>query len=150
MLGAIIDLFRREWARQICEDHWILGKPARDLVVCGAGIAKFDMPALFCRATVLGVVAHAEAYDLFLKARSIDLANTANFLFAEDPTLYPKTTKEMAGRLGVSERKGSSKSVWDLHAAGDHKAIEQRTEAELRTIIEIYQRVRTRIAPHRA
>ncbi|HEY0096046.1 MAG TPA: hypothetical protein VGB96_17080, partial [Archangium sp.] len=49
LLRAIKARFELEWQRQRDEGVRVLGKPAKDLVVCGAGIAKFDLPALYCR-----------------------------------------------------------------------------------------------------
>jgi hypothetical protein len=53
--------------------------------------------------------------------------------------LYPKTTREMAGRLGLRERKGSSKGVWESYESRDHRAIEQRTEHGLRLVLDLYK-----------
>lgn len=145
LLGAIKARFEEEWRRQREENVWILGKPAVDLVVCGAGVAKFDLPVLFCRAQFNEIADPAELFEVFLKARPIDLANEASFLFPEEPVLYPKTTREMAGRLGLKERKGSSKSVWDSYERRDYAAIERRTTEELRTVLELYKRLQGRI-----
>jgi hypothetical protein len=123
----------------------ILGKPAKDLVLCGAGIAKFDLPALYCRALFNEIADPAELFEVFFKARPIDLANEASFLFPEEPVLYPKTTKEMAGRLGLRELKGSSKGVWESYESGDYAAIERRTADELRLVMELYKRLQARV-----
>jgi hypothetical protein len=149
LMKAITARFEQEWHRQRQEEVRVLGKPAKDLVVCGAGISKFDLPALYCRAQLHGIADPAQLFELFFKARPIDLANVASFLFPSEPILYPKTTKEMAGRLGVSERKGSSKGVWECYESGDHAAIEQRTRTELLTVLELYTRLQGRIAQPR-
>jgi len=145
LLRAIKARFEREWQRQRDEGVRILGKPAKDLVVCGAGIAKFDLPALYCRSLFNEVADPAELFEVYFKARPIELSNEASFLFPEEPVLYPKTTKEMAGRLGLKENKGSSKGVWELYESGDHAGIERRTEDELRLVLELYERLRRRI-----
>ncbi len=146
LLGAIQRRFEEEWERQRAENARILGKPAVDLVVCGAGITKFDLPALYCRSLFNEIASPAELFEVFFKARPIDLANEASFLFPEEPVLYPKTTREMAGRLGLRERKGSSKSVWDSYEGRDYGAIEQRTADELRLVLDIYKRLQGRIS----
>ena len=145
LLRAIQARFEEEWRRQREENVRILGKPAVDLVVCGAGIAKFDLPALYCRSLLHGIAPAEELFELFFKARPIELSNEASFLFPEEPVLYPKTTREMAGRLGLRERKGSSKSVWDSYEQRDYGSIEQRTQEELRLVLELYERLRERI-----
>jgi hypothetical protein len=145
LLSAIKARFEEEWRLQREENVRILGKPAVDLVVCGAGITKFDLPALYCRCLFNELASPAELFELFFKARPIELANEASFLFPEEPVLYPKTTREMAGRLGLRERKGSSKGVWESYEARDYTAIEQRTEGELRLVLDIYQRLQGRI-----
>ncbi len=151
LLRAIQALFEEEWRRQREENVRILGKPAVDLVVCGAGIAKFDLPALYSRCLLHAIAPAPELFELFFKARPIELSNEASFLFPEEPVLYPKTTREMAGRLGLRERKGSSKSVWDSYEQRDYPAIEQRTREELRLVLDIYERLRARILqPSRA
>ncbi|MDC0709733.1 hypothetical protein POL68_14775 [Stigmatella sp. ncwal1] len=145
LLLAIKARFEKEWHLQRQEAVRILGKPAQDLVVCGAGIAKFDIPALFCRSHVNGICDPAELFELYFKARPIELSNVASFLFRSERILYPKTTKEMAGRLGLSEKKGSSKSVWECYETRDYATIEQRTRAELLTVLHIYKRLQDRI-----
>ena len=139
LLRAIKSLFEREWTRQVEEGAKILGKRINDLVLCGAGIAKLDLPGLYCRSVLHGIADPAELFELFFKSRPIELSNEASFLFPEEPHLYPKTTKEIAGRLGLKEEKGSSKTVWELYEAKEYEAIEKRTEAELRTVLKIYQ-----------
>src|SRR6218665_2311180 len=145
LLHAIRERFEEEWARQRAENARVLGKPVVDLVVCGAGIARFDLPALYCRSLLHEVASAVELFELYFKARPIDLANEAGFLFPEEPHLYPKTTRELAGRLGLRERKGSSKSVWDSYERGEHEAIERRTADELRLVVELYRRLRERV-----
>lgn len=145
LLRAIQALFEQEWQRQREENVRILGKPAVDLVVCGAGITKFDLPALYCRGLLHGIAPAADLFELFFKARPIELSNEASFLFPEEPVLYPKTTREMAGRLGLRERKGSSKSVWDSYEQRDYASIEQRTQEELRLVLALYARLRERV-----
>lgn len=145
LLGAIQRRFEQEWELQRAEGVRILGKPAVDLVVCGAGITKFDLPALYCRSLLHAPARAADWFDLFFKARPIDLAHEASFLFPEEPVLYPKTTREIAGRLGLREHKGSSKSVWDCYERGEHDVIEQRTAGELRLVLELYTRLQRRV-----
>jgi hypothetical protein len=145
LLEAIKARFEVEWQRQRDEGVRVLGKPAKDLVVCGAGIAKFDLPVLYCRSLFNEIADPAELFEVFFKARPIDLANEASFLFPEEPILYPKTTREMAGRLGLREQKGSSKSVWDLYESRDYAAIERRTADELLLVLDIYKRLQGRI-----
>ena len=145
LLSAIKARFEDEWRRQREEKVWVLGKPATDLVVCGAGISKFDLPALYCRSLFNEIASPAELFEVFFKARPIDLANGASFLFPEEPILYPKTTREMAGRLGLRERKGSSKGVWESYESRDYGAIERRTEDELRLVLDLYKRLQARI-----
>ncbi|WP_375769515.1 hypothetical protein NR798_01125 [Archangium gephyra] len=151
LLRAIKARFELEWQRQREEKVRVLGKPAMDLVVCGAGITKFDLPALYCRSLFNGLASPAELFEVFFKSRPIELANEASFLFPEEPILYPKTTREMAGRLGLHERKGSSKSVWESYERRDYAAIEQRTADELRLVLDLYQRLQAKIVrPSRA
>ena len=145
LLLAIRECFEQEWERQRAERVRVLGKPAVDLVVCGAGVARFDLPALYCRSLLHAVAPPEALFELYFKTRPIDLSNEAGFLFPEEPWLYPKTTREMAGRLGLREHKGSSKSVWDSYERGELEAIEQRTAGELRLVLQLYQRLSARV-----
>ena len=110
LLRAIQARFEEEWRRQREENVRILGKPAVDLVVCGAGIAKFDLPALYSRCLLHALAPAEQLFELFFKTRPIELSNEASFLFPEEPVLYPKTTREMAGRDRKSTRLNSSHS----------------------------------------
>jgi hypothetical protein len=145
LLRAIKARFEQEWQRQRDEGVRVLGKPAKDLVVCGAGITKFDLPALYCRCLFNEIADPAELFEVFFKSRPIELANEASFLFPEEPILYPKTTREMAGRLGLREQKGSSKGVWELYESRDFATIERRTADELLLVLELYKRLQGRI-----
>ncbi len=146
MLTDIKARFEREWTANRNEKEEVLGKPIEDLVVCGAGISRFDLPALYCRSVLHEIAPPDDLFDLFLKPKAIDLANTGSCLFREDRTLYPKTTREMAGRLRIPEGKGSSKSVWTLYEENALQDIRARTEEEVRTVIRIYSSLRDRIA----
>ncbi|TET91195.1 MAG: hypothetical protein E3J35_04270 [Methanomassiliicoccales archaeon] len=145
LLNAIKSRFEQEWQKIKQEGVWILGKPLEDLVLCGSGISRFDIPALYCRGVHRQIESPSVLFDLFLKTKQIDLANVGCFLFPDDLTLYPKTTREMAGRLRTVESKASSKGVWDAYDQKDYDYIENRTEGELRTVFQIYNKIQERI-----
>jgi hypothetical protein len=146
LLKAIYDLFRKEWRlHQHQENEWILRKPVTDVVVCGTGIARCDLPALYCRSHIHSIASNIDLFEVFLKSKSIDLANVASFLFPENDLLYPITALEMAGRLRITEKKGSSKKVWDSYEEGDYVSIENRTKSELLNITRIYTALQKRV-----
>lgn len=149
LLRAIKSLFKREWEEQRKEGARILDKPIKDLVVCGAGVAKLDLPALYCRSLYHKIANPADLFEVFLKSRPIELSTAACFLFPDEPHLYPKTTTEIAERLGLIEEKGSSTQVWRWYEEKNFTAIEQRTAAELRTVMQIYQGLRAEIQKRR-
>ncbi|TLZ56725.1 MAG: hypothetical protein E6K17_03885 [Methanobacteriota archaeon] len=146
MMREIKARFELEWQKNAKEKEWVLKKPVEDLVVCGAGISRFDLPALYCRGVLHQLAPPDELFDLFLKCKTIDLANVGSFLFPEDKTLYPKTTREMAGRLGIAEQKGSSKGVWATYDEGDFNQIQARTDAEVTTVMRIYSQLHERVS----
>lgn len=145
LMKAIYDLFRKEWQLHQDEKEWILRKPVTDLVVCGTGIARCDLPALYCRGQLHSVASSTDLFDVFLKTKPIDLANVASFLFPEEDTLYPITAVEMAGRLRLADKKGSSKKVWDCYEDRDYSAIEDRTKSELLSVTRVYTALQKKV-----
>lgn len=145
LLKAIYELFRKEWKLHQQEKEYILRKPATDLIVCGTGIARCDLPALYCRSHIHSVAPNVDLFEVFLKTKPIDLSNVASFLFPEEELLYPITALEMAGRLGISEKKGSSKKVWDSYEDADYDSIENRTKSELINVLRVYTALQKKV-----
>jgi hypothetical protein len=145
LLEEIYALFQAEWKRSREDTKYILKKPVSDLVVCGIGVSRYDLTALLLRCTRYNIDSPEELYNVFLKCRPIDLSDVCTFLFPEERKLYPKTAKEIIGRLRISGGKDSSKSVWDMYDCKDYTSIENRTTVEVRQMLEVYKEVQQRL-----
>ena len=127
------------------EGRWILGKPLVDSVVCGIGISWFDIPALYCRSFRFQIDSPERLFNTYFKTKNIDLANVCSFLFPEENCIYPKTAKEIMGRLKIAGDKDSSKTVWELFDKNDTNKIEKRTTEEVKNVIQIYQKIQDKL-----
>jgi hypothetical protein len=146
MLAKIVSLFEEQWARSEQLNLKTCGHRVTDLLVAGFAIARADLPALFQKANQFKIAPTPELYDIFMKTKTIDLANITTFLFPEDPLLYPKSAKLVVERLDLPiEEKESGKKVWELYEQEKYAQIEKRCEKEVKEMINIYQEIKHRI-----
>ena len=145
LLEQIYKIFIDEWEKTKKENKRILGKPLVDLVVCGIGISRFDIPALYCRSFRFLIDRPDKLFDIYFKTKQIDLANVCSFLFPEEQHIYPKTSKEIMGRMKIKGEKDTSKNVWELFDKNDVDKIETRTTEEVKIILNIYQKSQEQI-----
>ena len=145
LLDQIDNVFIDEWEKTKKEEKWILRKPLVDLVVCGIGISRFDIPALYCRSFRFLIDSPEKLFDIYFKTKQIELANVCSFLFPEEQYIYPKTTKEIMGRIKIKGDKDTSKNVWELFDKNDVDKIESRTTEEVKNILIIYQKCQKHI-----
>lgn len=146
LLREIYELFQQEWKKTKKEEKWILGKPIVDLVVCGIGISWFDISALYCRSVRFQIDSPEQLYNVYFKTRNIDLANVCSFVFPDEKCIYPKTAKEIMGRMDIKKEKSSSKNVWELFDNDDTDKIEKRTTEEIETILQMYRNIQKKIS----
>lgn len=146
LLRAIHELFCDEWANTQKEKKRILGKPIVDLVVCGIGISWFDLHALYCRNIRYHIDSPEQLFNIYFKCRNIELANVCSYLFQEEAHLYPKTAKEIMGRINIKGTKNSSKNVWKMYDADENDNIKKRTTEELKHTLSIYQKIQNDVA----
>ena len=95
MLLDIVDYFKSCWAP-------LKGKKDReaDLIVCGIGISRFDIPIIAFRCNELGVATNEEIWELLFTTKQVDLSNIG-IAYANKRdrkgswVLYPKTANEL-------------------------------------------------------
>ena len=145
MLLEIVEHFKDCWTP-------LKGKEDReaDLIVCGIGISRFDMPIIAFRCNELGVATNEEIWELLFTTKQVDLSNIgiayANKRDCKGSwVLYPKTANELCKEFGVSSAKPSGKKVWDMYQEEDYLGIQTRTEGEVRDTISLYKKMRKRI-----
>jgi hypothetical protein len=139
-LMEIFEYFNKSW--EIIEKRNRKKHP--DLILVGTGISRLDLPALFVRSKFHDVASEDELYEVYLKAKVIDLGNVGIPLFKKTPQiypLYPKTNDELLGELGVNKHKKSGMRVWDMYDRGDFEGIKARTASEVEDAIEIANRI---------
>jgi hypothetical protein len=121
----------------------IKDKPAycADPVICGVGIATFDMPFLYTKFLEYQVAPPAEIYEVFCKNRIVDLSVAGiGFLKKQVPILHPRAHNELADRfLPDREKKPTGKVVWEMYDDREFSAIETRCEGEVREMSAIYE-----------
>lgn len=145
LLQNIYKVFIEEKKKTDKENKWILGKPLADLVVCGIGISWFDIPALYCRSSRFHIDSPEKLFNTYFKTKNIELANVCSFLFPEENCIYPKTAKEIMGRLKIKGDKDTSKNVWELFDKNEVNKIEKRTTEEVKNMLYIYQKTQNKI-----
>jgi hypothetical protein len=146
LLMAIIEYFKKEWELQQKEKATVLNKRVRDLVTCGLGIGRMDLPTLFIRSQEHQILSTAELFDIFMKTRVIDLGQVACFLFPKEKVLYPKTANELTRVLQIGTKlKPSGKNVWDLYDDKKFGEIESRCQQEVDDILEMYYEIKNRM-----
>lgn len=145
MLEDILQYFKDSWGV-------LKGKKDReaDLITCGIGISRFDLPILAYRCNELGVATNEETWELFFTTKQVDLSNVG-IAYANKRdlkgswVLYPKTANELCKEFDLNSVKPSGKKVWDMYDEKDFVGIQKRTEGEVRDTVALYRNMRKRI-----
>ena len=117
-----------------------------DLILCGTGITRSDIPVLYIKSIQHGIDTPANLFDCFFKAKPVDFSEATIPYFRPEPRiLYPKTTNRILEKFKIRSFKDSSTSVWDLYDNREHARIEKRTTHEVLDILEIYNKFLERI-----
>lgn len=120
-------------------------KFAADPVVCGVGIANFDMPFICAKCMEYETAPKDEIYESVCKFRVVDL-NTAALGFVPGKELYPIPHNRIADYfLPARCEKPTGKVVWDMADDKEYSAIETRCETEVREMKEIVCAMLTRL-----
>ena len=145
MLSDIIDYLRSCWSS-------LEGKKDReaDLILCGIGVSRFDVPVIAFRCSELGVATNEDLWEVLFTTKQVDLSNVGiPYPSKRDRdgswVLYPRTANELCREFGVDSVKPSGKRVWDMYLAEDFQGIRSRTEGEVFDSITVYRKMRKRI-----
>lgn len=139
-LTQIYEYFNNSW--KIIDERSRKDHP--DLILAGTGISRLDIPALFVRSTFHQIDSEEALYEVYFKAKVVDLGDAGIPLFKKNPRiypLYPKTTNDLIEELQVKSQKTSGKRVWDLYDTGDFEAIKARTASEVEDAVMIANRI---------
>lgn len=109
-----------------------------DLILCGHGISRFDVPILFIRSLHYAIDEPENIFNTFMKTKQVDLSNVAIPFFNYDKVMYPKTSNSIARRFRIQKEKETGQSVWELYDNSSYKKIEQRTESEVIDSVNLY------------
>jgi hypothetical protein len=141
LLYAITQYFITQWEKQREEKAEIMQKKIRDLVVCGFRV-NIDLHALYIRSSLLKIKTSQRLYEIYLKTKSIDLANVVALLFPEDLTFYPKTFDETMKQLQLMiSEKDPGRNVWQYYENKDFAKIVARTKQEVLDLVQVYQTI---------
>jgi len=145
MLEDILQYFKDSWGVLKGKKDW-----EADLITCGIGISRFDLPILAYRCNELGVATNEETWELFFTTKQVDLSNVG-IAYANQRdlkgswVLYPKTANELCKEFDLKSVKPSGKRVWDMYDEKDFLGIQKRTEGEVRDTVDLYRKMRKRI-----
>ncbi|HJJ31376.1 MAG TPA: hypothetical protein O0X97_03910 [Methanocorpusculum sp.] len=121
-------------------------KFAADPVVCGIGIANFDMPFICAKCMEYEVAPKDEIYESVCKFRVVDL-NTAAIGFVPGRELYPVPHNRIADYfLPERNEKPTGKVVWDMADNKEYALIEKRCETEVREMKDIADAILTHLS----
>ena len=108
-----------------------------DLILCGQGTSRFDIPVLYIRSVDYNVDSKDEIFNTLFKTKQVDLSNVAIPLIWAD-LMYPSNWNLICKRFGFNRLKESGTSVWDMYDAQQYSQIEKRTEQEVKDCVNLY------------
>ena len=139
LLRQIYQLFQEEFILNQRYLAIIQNKRIKDIVTCGFGIARIDLPTLYIKSVHHKIESASNLFNMFLKTKIIDLCNVSSFLFPNETVLYPKTANEVSKKISPkSAKKANGKKVWDYYDKDEFHKIETRCEQEVLQIIHVY------------
>jgi len=142
VLRSIYEYFQNSW-------DIIKNKDPRqaDLILCGIGISRFDLPILYIRSVKNRIDKSENIFEVYFKTKPVDLSNVGISFFNREKVMYPKTVNQIFSRFGLDQEKVPSTHVWDKYDNEDYEWIEKRTEREVRDCINLYQILCSKICP---
>lgn len=138
MVSKIYEYIKNEW-RNFDGTHW----SQADLILCGQGISRFDVPILYLQCEKFGVDTKEEIYYTLFKTKQVDISNVAIPLIWAD-VMYPSNWNLISRRFGYRRLKESGASVWDMYDGQKYDDIERRTEQEVRDVVSTYNLILNR------
>ena len=117
----------------------------RELDLCGIGISKFDVPALYIRSVRFGVDIPQNLFDVYFKTQQIDLNNVMIPFFDHQKIMHPISVNRTFRRLGMKKEKPTGKTVWEMYDSHDFESIRKRTNEEVLDCLKIYDKIANKI-----
>jgi hypothetical protein len=114
-----------------------------DLILCGQGISRLDIPVLYIRSTHYGVDNPEEIFYTYCKTKQVDLSNVSIPLIYGD-VMYPSNWNQICGRFRFDRIKESGTSVWTYYDNKEYSTIEKRTEAEVLDCVNYYHYIQNK------
>jgi len=134
LLSAIYRCFISSWEHQ-------KNKNGLELDICGIGISKFDIPALYIRCVMNNVDKSENLFDIFLKTHQIDLSNVAIPFIDDQPQLHPVSANRIYRKLEINKVKTTGGiNVWEMYDNKEYSKIKERTMGEVRDCVIIFNR----------
>jgi len=132
LVKKIYRYIKEEWSN-FKGTHWSQG----DLILCGQGISRFDVPILYIRGLYYDVDTKEEIFETFFKTKQVDLSNVVIPLIW-GKVMYPSNWNSICKRFRFERLKESGARVWDMYDVGQYGLIEKRTEQEVKDCINLY------------
>jgi hypothetical protein len=131
-IHAILD---KEW--HCFEKHPPLGS----LMLCGIGISRSDLPALYTRMTALSIGSPERLYHLLFGGQLIDLSISTfcQFKFNYPYFAYPKPKAELYQKYLNGKKIEPGLKVLDYYDNSAFNEIESRTLEEVKDMIAVYK-----------
>jgi hypothetical protein len=117
------------------------GEFRQELVVCGIGIGRIDIPYFFGRCHQNNIDSDSNLFYYINRLRIIDLENVTILLYKNKRDfLYTKSTDEINEHLlGFLEKRKPGTLLWDYYDKKDFKLIIERNEKEVYDQFEVYK-----------
>lgn len=144
VLKRIFKYIRSSWAKLKDKDP-----RQADLIFCGIGISRFDVPILYIRSQYHQIAPQHEIFECYFKAKQLDISNIVIPFFNRDKVMYPKSTNAILSRFGIQKKKESGISVWDMYDQERYHDIEKRTQKEVNDCLKLYKLLSNKIYSNR-
>jgi hypothetical protein len=140
VLKSIYEYFQSSW-------DMIKNKDPRqaDLILCGIGITRFDLPVLYIRSVAQKIDSKENIFNIYYKTKPVDFSTVTIPFFNREKVMYPKTANQILNRFRLEKEKSSSILVWEKYDNNEYDWIRQRTEEEVKASLNVYNIICDRI-----
>lgn len=140
VIQKIYDYFKQSW-------NLLKNKSPHqaDLMVCGQGISRFDLPIIYTKSLAYKIDSPDKIWETYYKTKHLDLSNIAIPFYPQDSVMYPKTANQLTKKFTRGKFKPSGKRVWDMYDDNEHNKIMNRTLKEVKDTIRLYRNLSTQI-----
>ena len=129
--------------KEYFDEAWRINREEynNELDVCGIGISRVDLPALYIKSLLHEIDAPQNLFNSFFKSQHLDLSNIAVPFFTEVQQLHPISANRIYRRFGFKREKESGVVVWDWYDEKNYDLISKRTKGEVKDILMIFDRL---------